>query len=43
MPKHQNHLEDLHYLDEGNAHVNMVGYDICIMSWYCIDVLVEMK
>ncbi len=30
--KHQNDLEDMHYFHEGNVDVNMVGYDICIMS-----------
>jgi hypothetical protein len=30
--KHQNDLKDLHYLNEGNINVNMVGYDIFILS-----------
>jgi len=30
--EHQNDLEDMHYLNEGNVDVNMVGYDTCILS-----------
>jgi hypothetical protein len=30
----------MHYLHEGNVNVNMVGYDICIMSLgYCITLI----
>jgi hypothetical protein len=32
IAKHQNDPKELHSLDEGNGHVNMVGYDICDMS-----------
>ncbi len=44
IAKHQNDLEHLHSLNEGNAHVNMVGYDICILFLgHWIIVLDEMK
>ncbi len=34
----------MHYLNEGNAHVDMVEYDICILSLeYCIVLLDEIK
>jgi hypothetical protein len=37
ITKHQNDLDDIHYPDDGNVYVNMVGYDICILSLgYCI-------
>ncbi len=42
--KHQNDLKDLHYLNEGNVDVNMVGYDIVNLSIkYCIAQLDYMK
>jgi hypothetical protein len=42
--KHQNHLKDMHYLNEGNVDVNMVGYDIINVSiGYCIVKLDDMK
>jgi hypothetical protein len=38
--KHQNDPEDMHYPNEGNVDVNMVGYDICILSLgYCITLM----
>ncbi len=42
--KHQNDVEDMHYSNEGNVDVNMVGYDIVNVSiGYCIDQLIDMK
>jgi len=42
--KHQNDLEDMHYFNEGNVDVNMVGYDIINVSIrYCIVQLDDMK
>ncbi len=41
--EHQNDLEDMHYLNEGNVDMNMVGYDICILSLgYCITLMCEL-
>jgi hypothetical protein len=38
--KHQNDPEDMHYPNKGNVNVNMVGYDICILSLgYCITLM----
>jgi hypothetical protein len=38
--KHQNDPKDMHYLNEGNVDVNMVGHDICILSLgYCITLM----
>jgi hypothetical protein len=40
----QNDPKDMHYLDEGNVDVNMVGYDIVNVSIkYCIVQLNDMK
>jgi len=33
IAKQQNDLEDLHYLNESNALVDMVEYDINVLSW----------
>jgi hypothetical protein len=34
--EHQNDPKDMNYLNVGNVDVNMVGYDICILSFgYC--------
>jgi hypothetical protein len=42
--KHQHYPKDMHYPNEGNVNVNMVGYDICILSLgYCIVQLDDMK
>jgi len=42
--KHQNDLEDMHYFNEGNVDVNMVGYDIINVSiGYCIFQLDDVK
>ncbi len=38
--KYENNPEDMHYPNEGNVNVNMVGYDICIFSFeYCITLM----
>ncbi len=40
IAKHQNDLENRLYPNKGNVDVNIVGYDICIMSLgYCITLM----
>jgi hypothetical protein len=42
--KHQHYPKDMHYPNEGNVNMNMVGYDTCILSLgYCIVQLDDMK